>query len=481
MSSLKRNIIYQISYQVLLVILPLLTSPYLARVIGKEGEGEYAFYYSIAYYFSLFILLGVSNHGTREIAKVKGDKKRTSEVFWSIYLVQLAMGVIVLAAYFITQVQMRAENSLSAILLLYVLSAVLDINWLLFGLEQFKLTVTRNLVIKIATVSSIFLFVKTKNDVGLYTVIMSAGFLASQIVLWPFAKKEIIFTRVSFKSIILNVKPMLTLFIPVVAASIYKYMDKIMLGAMYNKGELGLYENTEKIMSIPSGVIIAVGTVMLPRITNMLTQTDGEEKAQKYLSMSLSGSMILATALAFGLAAISSSFSVWFWGEEFTQCGDLIKAIAPTVLFLAWANAIRMQYLIPLNKESIFIRATVYGAVINFVINYLLIPRFGAMGTVIGTVAAEFAVAFYQTFAVRRELPIKRYVRESIPYVFFGLIMYGCVMLIDRIHLMVFPRLVIEIIAGALVYAILLFIFIIVAKKISIRDILSFLTGKTKQ
>ena len=220
MSSLKRNIIYQISYQVLLVILPLLTSPYLARVIGKEGVGEYAFYYSIAYYFSLFILLGVSNHGTREIAKVKGDKKRTSEVFWSIYLVQLAMGVIVLAAYFITQVQMRAENSLSAILLLYVLSAVLDINWLLFGLEQFKLTVTRNLVIKIATVSSIFLFVKTKNDVGLYTVIMSAGFLASQIVLWPFAKKEIIFTRVSFKSIILNVKPMLTLFIPVVAASI---------------------------------------------------------------------------------------------------------------------------------------------------------------------------------------------------------------------------------------------------------------------
>ena len=477
MVNLKKNFAYQIAYQILTIIFPLITSPYLSRVLGPEGLGEYSYTYSIAYYFSLFILLGVNNYGTREIAKVKDNKSERTVVFWSIYYVQFIAGIIIVTLYILTQMIFRQDSALASIQLLYVLSAVLDINWLFFGLERFKVTVTRNCIVKIITVLSIFIFVHDNGDTTAYAVIMALGFLLSQLVLWPFAKSEIVFKKIERATIVANIKPLLVLFVPVIAVSLFKYMDKIMLGAMYSKSELGLYDNTEKIMSIPTSVITAVGTVMLPRISYLLDKTDSESKIMKYIKLSMSGSLMVASALSFGTAAIADNFSIWFWGEEFASCGNLIKAISITVIFLSWANVIRTQYLIPYGKNSIFVKATIYGATINIIINILLIKKYGAMGTVIGTVVAEFVVAFYQTIKCRKDLPVWNYFIQCIPYISAGIVMYITITCVSLFNLASLPMLILQMVCGGLVYICLILIYIVGFKKITVKEIIKFVKG----
>lgn len=459
------------TYQILIVILPFITSPYLSRVIGAQGLGEYSYSYSVAYYFSLFILLGINNHGIREIARVRDDVNKRSEMFISLYIIQALMGVLVILVYILTQIAFVNDNLLAKIQLFYILSAFFDINWLFFGLEKFRVTVIRNFIVKILAVIAIFILVKDERDTPLYTGIMALGFLVSQLLLWPFALKEIKLVQVNKRKILSNIKPLLILFIPVVAVSIFKYMDKIMLGLMCSKSELGLYDNSEKMMSIPSGLITAIGTIMLPRIANMIEKKGEEVRVKEYFRFSLLGSMIAASALTFGLAAIAPTFAPWFWGDEFAECGILIKMISVSILFLAWANIIRTQFLIPNNMDMIFVKATIYGAIVNFAINFALIRRYGALGTVIGTVFAEFIVAFYQTVKCRKQLPIKLYVSDAVPYFIIGLVMYAIVELISKISLNGFILLIVEVSIGGAVFVGLCTMYLSLVKKVQLNKI----------
>lgn len=471
MASLKKNFGYQIAYQILTVILPLITSPYLSRVIGSKGIGEYSFSYSVVYYFSLFVLLGVNNHGTRIIAKVREEKRQLSIEFWSVYFIQLFMGICTFLIYYVLCIFSNGDNLLAKIQILYLVSAVIDINWFFFGIENFKVTVIRNFIIKLSTVLLIFFCVKSPNDVWIYTFIMALSFLISQILLWPFLLRAISFIPLTEINIKKHIKPMLILFIPVVATSIFKYMDKIMLGIMCNKSELGLYDNSEKIMSIPLSLIVALGTVMLPRISNMISQNKKKEINQ-YMYFSMICSMTASCALAFGLAAIGPTFAPFFWGNEFEQCGMLIRYIAVTIIFISWANVLRTQYLIPAEKDSIFVKATIYGAVINFVINYTLITPLGALGTVIGTVVAEFIVAFYQTIKCVKNIPIKKYLIDCFPFLIIGTVMYFVVILVSRVPINIFLLLILEIVTGGSVYVTLCYVYIRMVKKITIRNLI---------
>jgi len=460
--------------------MPLITSPYLSRVIGAKGLGIYSYYYTIVYYFSLFILLGINNHGTREIAKVKEKDKRTLSItFWSIYIIQLFMGIIVFIIYFLSQIYLNF-NILSVVFLIYLFSAVIDVNWFFCGLEKFKITVTRNFIVKILTLISIFVFVHSENDVIAYSIIMSLGSLLSQILLWSFLKKEIKYISIKELNIRPNIRPILTLFIPVIAAGIFRYMDKIMLGMMCEKSELGFYDNSEKIMLIPTSMITALGTVMLPRITNLQLH-NGQSKIKEYISISLIGSIAIASAMSFGLAAVAPTFAPLFWGKEFVQCGVLIKWISITIVCIAWSNIFRTQYLIPYNKDTIFVKAVVYGAIINFIINFLLIPRYGAMGTVIGTVAAEFVLAFYQTIGCRRELPIKEYVKNTTPYLLFGFLMYLIVSSMNNLNLPAVWLILLEMSTGVLIYTLLIGAYLIIWKKFDYKNWYNIIKSKYKK
>ena len=455
MKSLQKNFLYNVLYQILLVILPLITAPYISRTLGATAVGVYSYTYSVAYYFLLIAMLGIGNHGNRSVAAVKDDREKLNKTFSSIYSLQVMTFSTAILAYAFYLVLFVKDNRLIVLLqLIYVTSGLFDIGWLFFGLEQFKLTVARNTLIKISTVVLMFVFVHKPSDLWKYTLIMSAGTLFSQAYLWLYVKKYVSFKKCSVKEIASNIKPVLILFIPVLAYSIYKVMDKIMLGIMSSYDQVGFYNNAEKIINIPMGIITALGTVMLPRMSNIVANGD-KKRVDDYIRISAKLVTLLSSAIAFGLMGVSSVLAPVFFGDEFIACGEIIRLLSVTVFFIAWANVIRTQYLIPNKRDSIYLTSTMVGAILNLIINWMLIPKYQANGAVFGTIVAEFSVMLVQMVAVKNELPMRKYIMSYSPILIIGLTM---AVLVDRIGIKLgvsISTLAIQILAGGFFFCIL--------------------------
>ena len=464
MESVKKNFIYNTIYQILLVILPLITAPYISRTLGANAVGVYSYTNSVAYYFILIAMLGISNYGNRTIASVRDDKEKLNEKFSSIYSLQFILFIIAIISYVVYSLFIASENNMIFLLqTFYVASGLLDISWLFFGLEQFKLTVFRNVVIKILTVISMFIFVKDISDLWIYTLIMSLGTFISQLYLWFYVKKFVTFKKVSFRNITENIKPIIILFIPVIAYSIYKVMDKIMLGNISNYSEVGYYNNAEKIINIPMGIITALGTVMLPRMSNMVANGKND-KSKQYISLSVKLVTIISSAIAFGLMGISNVFTPVFFGEGFEPSAKIIYLLSITVFFITWANVIRTQYLMPNNYDKIYVISTVVGGIVNLIINLLLIPKYAAVGAAIGTIFAEFSVMIMQVFAVRKEIPVLKYIFEYMPVLIIGFCMMFIVNWLGTLIGDSIVTIVVQILVGGLFFLICTLAFLAIKK-----------------
>lgn len=457
--STKKNFIYNVAYQILVMVLPLITTPYIARVIGPEGVGIQSYTYSIANYFVLFALLGINNHGSRSIAMVRDDREKLSRKFSSIYSVQLIMSITMIVLYFMYVLFFVNNNKIIYIIQsIYILSALLDINWFFFGIEQFKLTVIRNTIIKLVSVVSIFIIVRSAEDLYLYSLILALGSLVSQIILWKYLKKYTKLIKVTRKEIILQLKPILVLFIPAIAVSVYKIMDKIMLGYMTTMVEVGFFENSEKIINIPLGLISALGVVMLPKMSNIYANGN-EESGKKYIGLSIDFILFISFGAIFGLIGVSPVWIPIFLGDRFMDCVKIVSIMSTSIIFLGCANVIRTQFLIPKKKDNIYITSTIIGASVNLFINYLLIGKYGAVGATIGTVFAEGSVCLYQSIKVMKELDIKLYLKNGMFYIFPGLIMCFIVRYLGNILEHSILTGIIQIIVGATIYIVLCLIY----------------------
>lgn len=448
MKSLKKNILYNSIYQFLILFLPFITAPYLSRVIGADGVGTYSYSYSVAQYFVYIAMLGLTNYGNRSIAAVRENREKKSAVFFEIYFMQISTAALSILLYGI-YIFFSNDKSASLIMGLYVLSSLFDINWLFFGTENFKITVTRNTVIKVLSVVAVFIFVKSAADTYIYILIMALSTLISQLALWPFVKNEVDIRLPKWKAIKKHYKPNLMLFVPVIAVSIYKVMDKIMLGIMSSTTSVGYYEYAEKIYNIPLLLVTAVGTVMLPRMTYYYSNNKSIE-AQKYLSLSMEYVLAFSNAAMFGLIAIANDFVILYYGDNFRQSATIICYLSLTIVFLAAGNVLRTQFLIPKRLDKIYIRSAVYGAIVNFIVNFSLIPHLDTVGAAIGTIIAEATVFFYQVISIRKFIDIKKIFIIEIPYFIIGFIMF---VILDSIDFnSVFLSLVTKIGIGILIY-----------------------------
>lgn len=422
MNSIKKNFMYNSIYQILVICIPLITTPYISRILGAEGIGIYSYSYSVAQYYVLFIMLGLNNYGNRTIASLRDDRKKLSVAFGNIYAMQFSLGIVISIIYLIYSC-FFAQNTYAALIMgIYVVSACFDINWFLFGMEKFGITVFRNIIIKIVTTILIFLFIKEKSDVYKYCIIMAGSMIISQVVLWPCVKKLVDYYKPTWKGIKIHIKPNLVLFLTVIAVSLFKIMDKIMLGILTDTKQVGFYESSERIISIPIAFITALGTVMLPRITNMITNNDKGSSSLLYKSILLA--MFLSSSMGFGIMGVSKIFVPLFYGPGYEICVQLFLILMPSCLFLAFGNVIRTQYLLPKQMDKIYVISAFLGAIINIIINLLLIPKLGAVGAAVGTLFAEATVCIYQAFMIRNCIVIKKYVVKSFPFIISGIIMF---------------------------------------------------------
>lgn len=466
--SIKKNYLYNLIYTLLNTALPLLTAPYLARVIGAEGVGTYAYYYAIAHVFYIVAKLGLNNYGTRQVSRCCNEGE-LSETFSSIYYQQLLTAVCANTGYWIFCAigPHNSPNQKYAFILgIIVFAAFFDIDWLFSGLESFKDISRKNIIVKVLSVALIFLLVKDSADLWKYMLLMACSMLFGYLSMWLHLGKVVNFKKVSFKKVLGHLKPNAILVIPVFAISIYRQMDKIMLGSISTLAETGLYENAEKVIYALCGFITAFGTVMMPRISNMIAQ--GKESF-RYMVISMQFMMSLMFAMAFGLLAVAKPMAILLFGAEFAESGSLIAVLGFSLPMIGWANVIRSQFVIPKGRDYVYIVTVVTGAIINLCINAICIPKYGAMGAAIGTVFAEGSIPITQFILLHKEIPYQQLLKKVIPAFICGLLMYIIVKMVSFVNMSQGALLVVEILVGIFSYGIITLIYVLLfGKKLKI-------------
>ncbi|MEI5994942.1 flippase [Candidatus Enterococcus mansonii] len=481
MRSLIKNFFSNATYQIFTIVFPLLTMPYIARVLGAEQMGIFNYTYAIAIYFALVVKLGADHYGNRSIAKVGKDIKDRSEIFWEIFGVQFFNGIICIIAYLIFVTAFVTENQTVAYLQVFlIISFALDINWFFYGIEQFNIVILRNTLVKIFTVACVFLFVKSINDVWIYTIIMNVGSIVGFLITWIQLRKFVEFRAVSIKKILPHIKPSLVLFIPIVSASIFTSFTTVLLGQMTNMSNVGFYDAGSKILAMPKGVIAALGTVMLPKMSAAYANPETKKEAGKYLNVSIIFASFLAIVFTFGLISISKDFIPLFYGNDFSASINVLNILAIYIPFYALGNVIRTQFLIPQAKDRPFVISVLLGAVASIIVNLILIKPFGVLGAAIGTVSSEVVLAVYQILAARKDIKFKKFIEPLVYFTFSGIVMLSVLMFIPFSINSVMIRIVVKIVIGAVIYCSMTGIYFMKSHNETIELIRSFIFKKRK-
>lgn len=457
--SLKKNYLYQSTYQLLLIIVPLVTTPYLSRVLGAAQIGVYSYTYSIANYFVMFATLGMSTYGVREIAACGDDRESRSKVFWEMYSVQAFMSAVCIVAYAVYSfANPDGGFVIAAVWGMWVVSTLFDVSWMFFGVEEFKMPTIRSIVTRLLSVIVIFGFVKGPEDLWIYCAAIAGSFLANQVLLWPFVRRHVDFVMPKLKTSLRHCVPNLRLFIPVIAISFYVTLDKVMLGAMAGMTQAGYFEYSEKLSRMPMALVTAVGTVMLPRMTVEL-KSGNREKALKLLEVSIWAMLMMAFAMMFGIMGIAHEFAPVFLGGGFSSCDVIMCILALIIPIVSTTNVLGRQYLLPTGRDTLFTLSVCLGAVVNVCLNLVLIPAAGAMGAAVSTVCAEGSVLVGQVVMTNSELPLRLYVKNAIPFAVCGFLMAAVIRLTSELFTPIWGigviTLVFEVCVGIAVYTVL--------------------------
>lgn len=479
-SNTKVNLIYNIAYQILAMILPLITAPYVSRVLGAEGVGKYSYSASVAMYFVYFGMLGVLNYGNRSIAKIRDNYENRCKTFSSIYYLQIMTASVAILCYIVYVIVFSGDiRTLSWIQLIYVFSAMLDISWLFFGLEEFKLTAQRQMLLRIITLILIFAVVKDSGDLNKYAAIICGSNCLNSVILWFFLPSRIKFCKVTIKDILVHFKPCVVLFVPLIAMSVFGVMDKIMIGKLVSYNAAGWYENADKIVLMSSSIFASFNAVLMPKISNLLAKDD-KTSAMRYFGISMELVSFLAIAISFGMIAVAQEFVPVFYGDGYEPTIALMKGLAIGVPFLGWAQIYRVLYLVPAGKDEIYLKSTVYGAIINFILNLTLISITGAVGAVWATVISQIAIVVFQAVQVKDEINFLQYSKSIALYYCVGIVM----LIIVRKSANYLPTnltgLLVEVLIGGVVYILGSFVVLFIMKRELLYDLTSKIIKKKR-
>lgn len=475
-TSIKKNFLYNILYQLVTVLLPIVTVPYISRVLGTEGVGTYGYTTAIVQVFIIFGSIGISYYGNRTIAYVRDDKDKLSKTFWSISFLNIITTSIAFLIYLLIYGFNMEFGYIYMIQSVNILASMVDISWMYMGLEDFEKTVTRNLLVKILGVLCVFLLVKSPDDLELYVAIYAFMAFFGNLVMWAYLPKIVYKPRIKLKDIRSHILPTLQLFIPQISIQIYTILDRAMLGSMSNVEEVGLYDQSQKIIKVVLSLVTSLGTVMLPRMSNIFANGDNK-KIKEYLNNSLIGTTYVAIPMAFGLAGIAKEFAPLFLGEEFANASNLMICLTPIVYFIAMGSVFGIQYLLAVNKTKEYTISVVTGASVNLILNLLLITHFNAIGACISTIMAEFTVSFIQYCYSRKYIDNKKYIWNLFKYVFASIIMFIVVRIIGEKMGSSILTLILQSGIGACLYVFILTMF----KDKSTKIVFNFIGDKLKK
>ena len=455
--SIKKNYIFNLSYQILLLITPLITTPYVSRVLGADGIGTVSYAESIASYFVLFATMGITTYGQREISYVQQSVEKRSIVFWNTKILEFVTSGAMLVAYLIFAI-LQQQSIIYVIFACNIIAVFFDVSWFFQGVEEFGKIVLRNVIFKLINIVYIFTFIRTKDDLILYVIGLTSFSALSNLSLWFYLPKYITKVEKSELHPFKNFKVVLGLFIPTIAIQVYTVLDKTMIGIITQDSfENGYYEQALKISKMVLTVVTSLGTVMIPRIGYYFKEGD-KSKIRDLMYRGYQFVWFLGIPLCFGLVMVSSNFVPWFFGSGYDKVADLLKMLAFLILAIGINNVTGMQYLIPTGREKLFTITVLIGAGVNFCLNSILIYFFQSVGAAVASVIAESTIAIVQIIMVRKELSPLEIVKRGKNYCIAGVVMVGVLFILNRYLTSGIVDTAILVISGACSYFIVLLV-----------------------
>lgn len=426
-SNIKKNYVYNLAYQILTLITPFITTPYVSRVLCAEGIGIYSYITAITSYFILFGCMGIATYGQREISYLCASKEGRSNTFWEIQSLEVILLFACLCIYSIFIAFIQNNKTLFIIAGLQIASYIFDITWFYYGIEDFKSPVIRNFFIKLLSIILIFILVKSQQDLSKYMLVMYGSSLLGNISLWIILPRYIKKPKLSLLRPFNHFKDAFLLFLPTIAVQIYVNFDKIMLIALTKNAEAnGFYEQAQRVESMGLLIVSSLGTVMIPRIGNYYSQKNwGAIRDSLYKSFSFM--WITSIPIAIGIFCTASTFVPWFFGDGYDEVGGILKIVAWIIIIIGISNVTGSQFLIPTKQQNLFTKSVVVGMFVNIVLNMVLIPMFHAKGAAIATLIAEITVSGLQLYYVKNFFSLRKICTLSYKYWIAGIIMGICV------------------------------------------------------
>ncbi|GAO99104.1 flippase [Fructobacillus ficulneus] len=454
-----KNYLYNAAYQLLNIIAPIITLPYLARVLGKEGVGIASWTNSLVTYFLLIASLGIVTYGSREIAYVRDDENLIQKKFWEIQTIHFIAGIVAVVLYvsFIyTGGALNHRIHQNELFLWYqiwvIFSGIFDISWYFIGLEDFKKTVLRNMMIKLAMTILIFVVVKTSNDIGSYILLLALSQVFGNLSMWFYLIKKFHLPKLSELNLTTHWHPIFMMFLPTIATQIYLQLNKTMLPFITGSTpSSGIYDNADKIIKVCLALVTSVGMVMLPRMSAHYAAGE-HAKMKKAIHSSMDFVSAIAVPLAFGIAAVGPTAMLWFLGKSWGDVGSALVLLTPIIVFIGWSNVIGNQFLIPTKRLSEYTWSVTFGAILNICLNFFMIYLWGVEGAAIATTISEFAVIAYQLFVTRHDMPIGQHFVGLWRYALAGLVMYASVTFFVDSHGVGIKNTLLEAAIGLFVY-----------------------------
>lgn len=418
-----RNYLYNIGYQVLAIIVPLITSAYVSRVLRPEGVGANAFTNSIIQYFILFASMGIGYYGNRQIAYVRDNRLKMAKTFWEIQIVKTIMTLVSIIAFEIFLIFYTRQFDYMVAQSLNLIAVAFDISWFYEGVENFKVTVLKNSLVKIVSMIAIFVFIKGPYDVTLYIVVLALSTLLGNLTLWPDIYRDLPKVKVRSLNPWIHFLPMVELFIPQIATQVYVQLNRTMLGVMVSETASGYYQYSDNLIKLILALVTATGTVMLPHVANVVSHGD-MKKVNQMLYKSFDFVSAVAIPMMFGLAAISLTLAPKYYGPGYDPVGPAMMIESIVILMIAWSNVLGVQYLLPIHHQKQFTISVTVGAVVNIILNFPLIHFYSLTGAMWSTVLSEISVTLYQLIAVRGLLSYRMLFKSLWKYLVSGVIMF---------------------------------------------------------
>ena len=472
-----KNYLYNLMYQILTMLLPIITIPYISRILGAEGLGKYSLTNAYAQYFVLFGMIGLGMYCSREVAYVRDDKIKLSKTFWELnFLRFITMGISVFIYILFCIYIVNTENEIISIIQgLVLLSSLFDISWLFIGIENFKKVSIRNSVVKLLGVCLVFIFVKNESQVWLYALILGGTQCIGQIVMWFDLPKEIKFFTPNKSALIRHLSFSIKLFIPQIAINIYTMLDKVMLGNLVNEVEVGMYDNAQKIIRVALTIVTSLATVTAPKIANLYKNKQMDELSQN-IYRSFSFVSFLVFPMVFGLIGCCKTFISWFYGPGFDGIDQMFYFGAWLMVPVSWASILGVQVLISIKQEKKYTIAVTSGAIINLIFNIILIKKLGGVGTTISSVIAEFIGIFIIVYFIKDIVNIKPLFKSIPKYFIAAFLMFLVVFNVGKLVNSTIIGTIIQVISGIISYMSIMFII----KDENLFYILNFIKNKIK-